>query len=345
MTSDGEVTYETKTVRAVRGMESIKKWEADGWEFVSQSPGKVQAEITFRRPQPKSRRLLWMIGGPCRWSCWRSSSPLGSSARRTLLQQNPRIPRGKSQQHQACNSPLKPRIGHRPSRRTPMASCLRRRTAPSLRPPSHRPTTAHPPSQRSLRRTVVKRSGFAATSARWHRTGPRRPDTTSSSTRATTTTSPADDVSSSTKHSSNQAPQSARRSTKLPTLARCRRSQTFASSGADPHRLFVPGRLPGGVSGHLRCRRRLPTGSRGDPGPLAPNTLHRTHFRRNRTTTSRTPRHPHRGLHRRRHRPRPRTTEPATPRRRHRRVPEPFQKRTGNVAAGYTYDAVRFSEA
>ncbi|MFE0748322.1 DUF4839 domain-containing protein [Gordonia sp. NPDC058843] len=65
MTSDGEVTYETKTVRAVRGMESrtIKKWEADGWEFVSQSPGKVQAEITFRRPRPKFRRLLWMTGG------------------------------------------------------------------------------------------------------------------------------------------------------------------------------------------------------------------------------------------------------------------------------------------
>ncbi|MBM7280651.1 DUF4839 domain-containing protein [Gordonia rubripertincta] len=62
---DAEVTYETKTIRAVRGMESrtIRKWEADGWEFVSQSPGKVQAEITFRRPKPKSRRLLWIVGG------------------------------------------------------------------------------------------------------------------------------------------------------------------------------------------------------------------------------------------------------------------------------------------
>lgn len=65
MTTDAEVTYETKTIRAVRGMESrtIKKWEADGWEFVSQSPGKVQTEITFRRPTPKSRKLLWIIGG------------------------------------------------------------------------------------------------------------------------------------------------------------------------------------------------------------------------------------------------------------------------------------------
>ncbi|WP_196222063.1 DUF4839 domain-containing protein [Gordonia sp. 135] len=65
MATDTGVTYETKTIRAVRGMESrtIKKWEADGWEFVSQSPGKVQVEITFRRPRPKSGRLLWIIGG------------------------------------------------------------------------------------------------------------------------------------------------------------------------------------------------------------------------------------------------------------------------------------------
>lgn len=65
MTTDTEVTYETKTVRAIRGMESrtIKKWEDDGWELVSQAPGKVQTEITFRRPKPKSRLLLWIIGG------------------------------------------------------------------------------------------------------------------------------------------------------------------------------------------------------------------------------------------------------------------------------------------
>ncbi|WP_024793398.1 DUF4839 domain-containing protein [Tomitella biformata] len=65
MATDTEVTYETKTVRAIRGMESrtIKKWEGDGWEFVSQAPGKVQAEITFRRPKPQSRQLLWIVGG------------------------------------------------------------------------------------------------------------------------------------------------------------------------------------------------------------------------------------------------------------------------------------------
>jgi hypothetical protein len=63
--ADAEVTYETKSVRAVRGMESrtVAKWEADGWELVSQSPGRLQTELTFRRPKPKSRTLLWAIVG------------------------------------------------------------------------------------------------------------------------------------------------------------------------------------------------------------------------------------------------------------------------------------------
>lgn len=65
MTTDTDVRYETKAVRAIRGMEArtIEKWEGDGWELVAQRPGKVQTEITFRRPKPKSRRLLWIIGG------------------------------------------------------------------------------------------------------------------------------------------------------------------------------------------------------------------------------------------------------------------------------------------
>jgi hypothetical protein len=65
MTTDTDVTYETRTVRAIRGTESrtIKKWEGDGWELVSQTPGRVQTEIILRRPKPKSRRLLWILGG------------------------------------------------------------------------------------------------------------------------------------------------------------------------------------------------------------------------------------------------------------------------------------------
>lgn len=64
MTDDSE-TFETKTVRAVRGLESrtISKWEKEGWELVSQSAGKLQTELLFRRPKPKSRALLYGIAG------------------------------------------------------------------------------------------------------------------------------------------------------------------------------------------------------------------------------------------------------------------------------------------
>lgn len=64
MTTDTEVQYVERTARAMRGMESrtIKKWQDDGWEVVSQTQGKLQTEIIFRRPKPKSRRLLWIIG-------------------------------------------------------------------------------------------------------------------------------------------------------------------------------------------------------------------------------------------------------------------------------------------
>lgn len=62
---DTDIKYETKTVRVVRGMESrtIEKWEGEGWEVVSQAPAKIRTEITFRRPAPKSRRVLWIVGG------------------------------------------------------------------------------------------------------------------------------------------------------------------------------------------------------------------------------------------------------------------------------------------
>jgi hypothetical protein len=63
-TADTEITYETKTVRAVRGMESrtVKKWEDEGWEVISQTPGTIRTEITLRRPAPMSRRLIWIVG-------------------------------------------------------------------------------------------------------------------------------------------------------------------------------------------------------------------------------------------------------------------------------------------
>lgn len=62
---DEEIAYETNTVRAIRGMEArtVAKWESDGWELVSQKPGKLQTEITFRRPKTKTRWVPWAIGG------------------------------------------------------------------------------------------------------------------------------------------------------------------------------------------------------------------------------------------------------------------------------------------
>lgn len=54
MAGDG-TQYETKTVRVVRGLEArtIAKWQGQGWEFVSQSPGRLKTDIVIRRPKKK----------------------------------------------------------------------------------------------------------------------------------------------------------------------------------------------------------------------------------------------------------------------------------------------------
>jgi hypothetical protein len=64
MADDG-VRYETRTVRAIRGLEArtVSKWERQGWEAVAQSPGRLQTEITIRRPRPKVPWRLFAIGG------------------------------------------------------------------------------------------------------------------------------------------------------------------------------------------------------------------------------------------------------------------------------------------
>ena len=64
--ADGDVTYESKTTRVVRGTESrtVAKWNRDGWEVVSQSPRTLRTAITFRR-------LAWTK--PFRWSAGRGS--------------------------------------------------------------------------------------------------------------------------------------------------------------------------------------------------------------------------------------------------------------------------------
>lgn len=65
MTPDDNVEYETKRFRAIRGMgaRAIKKWEAEGWEVLTEDRGKLQSEIIFRRPKPKSRRSPLIVGG------------------------------------------------------------------------------------------------------------------------------------------------------------------------------------------------------------------------------------------------------------------------------------------
>lgn len=65
-TEDAGVKYETRTVKAVRGMESrtAAKWESQGWEVVDQKDGRVSSEITIRRPKPKTPWKLYAgLGG------------------------------------------------------------------------------------------------------------------------------------------------------------------------------------------------------------------------------------------------------------------------------------------
>lgn len=63
MTDEG-ITYETKSLRAIRGMEArtVAKWENEGWEVVSQKTGSLRTEIVIRRPKSKSHMLLYALG-------------------------------------------------------------------------------------------------------------------------------------------------------------------------------------------------------------------------------------------------------------------------------------------
>lgn len=65
--TDDDVRYEFKSVRALRGMvdRTVVKWESQGWELTTKSPGALRVELTFRRGRPKApnRRTLATIGG------------------------------------------------------------------------------------------------------------------------------------------------------------------------------------------------------------------------------------------------------------------------------------------
>ena len=49
------VSYEFKTVKAIRGRENAAKtkWQDQGWEFLDQSQGTVRSELNFRKVKPK----------------------------------------------------------------------------------------------------------------------------------------------------------------------------------------------------------------------------------------------------------------------------------------------------
>lgn len=62
--ADDQTRYQTHSVRAIRGMEdrTITKWERDGWELVSQEPGKLHTQINLRRPKKKMPAKALLIG-------------------------------------------------------------------------------------------------------------------------------------------------------------------------------------------------------------------------------------------------------------------------------------------
>ena len=63
--STDEPVFEFKEVRAIRGLaeKTRSKWEKEGWEFVSQSEGKLQTTLNFRRPKPNFPVKWVVIGG------------------------------------------------------------------------------------------------------------------------------------------------------------------------------------------------------------------------------------------------------------------------------------------
>ena len=63
--ADEEVSFETRTVRTVRGLESrtIAKCEDEGWEFVSQDQGPLRTELHFRRPKSKAPNMSHVLAG------------------------------------------------------------------------------------------------------------------------------------------------------------------------------------------------------------------------------------------------------------------------------------------
>lgn len=68
-----DVQYISHVVKTIRGREASTKvkLENEGWEFVSQTPGKLRTEMTFRRVKPKSLGAFLQRG----WANFRCLAP------------------------------------------------------------------------------------------------------------------------------------------------------------------------------------------------------------------------------------------------------------------------------
>ncbi len=62
--TDDITQYEYTSVKTVRGTEgrTIAKWQDDGWELDTQSPGTLRTELTFRRAKPTVARWKLLAG-------------------------------------------------------------------------------------------------------------------------------------------------------------------------------------------------------------------------------------------------------------------------------------------
>src|SRR5215203_6130566 len=62
--ADGDVRYEFKSVKAMRGTEgrSIAKWQTQGWELVSQDNATLHTTLNFRKVKPPLPTRQIVIG-------------------------------------------------------------------------------------------------------------------------------------------------------------------------------------------------------------------------------------------------------------------------------------------
>src|SRR4051812_31169085 len=82
--ADGNAQYEFNSVQALRGRErsATEKWQAQGWELVSENRGTLRTELTFRRVKPKTfgAYLLSLVAAFRQWKPKTQSALVASFA-------------------------------------------------------------------------------------------------------------------------------------------------------------------------------------------------------------------------------------------------------------------------